>query len=120
MINITASIKPLTPIGKIKDVKLKYGVEFFHIYIDQQIGPEHIKGIEYLKKKSKNWVFDYDLIVLIDNYNPTKKLITTKKILNHLDTNGVMPSFLAFEKDLTKNASYLLDKITNKHLRRSY
>jgi len=114
------SVRVLPKENKSIKNSLKYNVEFFHIYTDQKISPEHIAGIEYLKTISKDWDFEYELIILIDDYNPLKKIISTDEIINYLDINKVMPDYYAFEKDMVNNANELIKHIDNKHLKRSY
>lgn len=98
----------------------KYSIEFFHIYTDEQIGPEHNASIEYLREASTAWKVDHNLIVMIDNYNPTTHILSADMVFEHLQNNGVMPSFWAFEGDMPQNAKTLLESLPNNKLRRSY
>lgn len=120
MINKSLPTQVLSLIENPTAKGLKYNVEFFHIYLDQQISLEHKASLDYLKNISKDWEFDFDLMILIDDYNPLRKVITSKEIIDYLDSSGVMPDYYAFEKDLVKNAGELIEHINNKHLRRSY
>lgn len=105
-----------------KDVerKLKYGVEFFHIYIDEKINKHHMKSIEYLKTMKDVWEIDSQLILLIDNYNPTKKVTDVDTILKFLQLNDVEPDYWAFEASLSRFADEVLEGMTDIHLRKNY
>jgi hypothetical protein len=103
-----------------KTLPKKYSVEFFHIYTDEKINQRHIESINQLKKSEKDWGFSYELIVLIDNYNPEKHTLKEDEVLNFLTDQKINLDFWAFEKDLIKNAEVLLDCINNNRILKNY
>ena len=103
-----------------KTLPKKYSVEFFHIYTDEKINLRHIESINQLKKSEKDWGFSYELIVLIDNYNPEKHTLKEDEVLNFLTDQKINLDFWAFEKDLIKNAEILLDCINNNRILKNY
>lgn len=98
----------------------RYSVEFFHIYTDEEIGSVHEASVHYLKEAQKAWKFNNGLIVLIDNYNPTKHTLREEDVFHYLNEQGVSPVFWAYEADLIDNAKQLLESITSPKLQRSY
>lgn len=98
----------------------EYGVEFFHIYTDENISKRHTKSIEYLDALQKNWAFSFTKIVLIDDYNPDKNIITGGEIISYLDARSMIPDYFAYESDLIHNADTFLKSITNTRTLKSY
>jgi hypothetical protein len=113
------SIEPEEKASK-KEQGALLSVEFFHIYTNETIGSRHIKSLSLLKKIKKNWSLAHKSIVLIDNYNSTKHMLTAEEILNYLDTQNVLPEYWAYEKDLVPFADKFLAKLINPKLKRSY
>jgi len=98
----------------------KYSVEFFHIYTDEKINGRHESSLKYLKEAMKAWDFDYDLFVLVDDYNPTEHITTSDDVMKFLGQNGVTPDFWAFESAFIENAELLLDAIEKDKIRKQY
>jgi len=101
--------------------KNQYSVEFCHIYSDENdINGSQLASIDYLKSASSAWNFDYDLVVLIDDYNPKTHNLSEKKIIESLRKKGVEPHFLAYESTLASNAEVLLGAIEQPKLKKNY
>jgi hypothetical protein len=100
--------------------KPKYSIEFFHIYVDEEISPVHLRSLEYLKTVTKAWSIDKSTIVLIDEYSPTHGDLTPGEVCQFLEKNGAKPDYWAFEGDLVPAAEKLLDSLTDKHLTKNY
>jgi hypothetical protein len=115
--NPTRKIKLLIP--KMR-TKKRYSIEFFHIYSDEVIGLRQIKSIDDLEVAQKLCDSDYDRVVLIDNYNPSKHTLTLDTVLKYLASRNVAPHYVAYEKDLVGNAQILLEAITDNKLRKDY
>ncbi len=98
----------------------KYGIEFFHIYTDEEINDRHITSIQYLKTLMKSWSFPFELIVLIDNYNPINHIIDKDEVFSYIKDQDINLSYWAYEKDMIKNAELLLASITNNRLLKGY
>lgn len=103
-----------------KTTPKQYGIEFFHIYTDEQINGTHKAALEYLREAQKAWNFPYTTIVLIDDYNPVKHVLTIEDVLQHLEAEGATPDYWAKEADLVGNAQLLLQELTSPKLKRSY
>lgn len=97
-----------------------YSVEFFHIYTDEVIGDTHRASLNYLREAKKAWGMQQDLIVLIDNYNPERHVLTEEEVLSYLEEEGFTPDYYALEGDMVKNAQLLLETITSKKLKKNY
>jgi hypothetical protein len=97
-----------------------YGIEFFHIYTDEKIGAEHTASLEYFKHASSAWNFDYETIILIDDYNPITSIIEPDEVLSYLNSAGFMPSFWSLEGEMIDNAKLLLESITKPRLKKQY
>lgn len=100
-----------------KDV---YSVEIFHIYTDERINDSHNASLNYLKAVSEIWDIDYDLVVLIDNYNPKEHLLDTNEVIKHLCDKGYEDIFIAFEASMVDNAKILLNSINSTKLKKQY
>lgn len=98
----------------------KYSVEFFHIYTDEKINGRHKNSLRYLQEAMNAWSFDYDLFVLIDDYNPTEHVTSSKDVLEFLTKNDVQPNFWAFESAFIENAEILLASIEKEKIRNQY
>ena len=98
----------------------RHSVEFFHIYTDEIIGNNHTVGLEHLAQLEAAWKFDYDRIVLIDNYNPTEHTLSADEVLRYLDEHGMKPKYWAYEADMVANAQTLLDAVTKPKLKKNY
>lgn len=98
----------------------RYGVEFFHIYTDEIIDVRHKEGLESLRQVQESWSFEFDKIVLIDDYNPTTHTTTADDVLQYLESESMLPQFWAYESDMIDNAEALLLSIPDCKLKRSY
>jgi hypothetical protein len=98
----------------------RYNIEFFHIYTDEIIEPRHAEGLESLRAIAQAWSFEYDKIVLIDDYNPTKHGTSANDVLGYLKEQDMLPDFWAYEGDMVENAKQLLDSLPDNKLKRSY
>jgi hypothetical protein len=96
------------------------GVEYFHIYSDEKIERRHQVGLDHLKSLEQSWNFEYDKIILIDNYNPVEEITTACAVLEYLADHGALPDYWAYEKDMVVNATLLLESIESPKLKRSY
>jgi hypothetical protein len=112
------SIKQTSLISDFTNNKL--GVEYFHIYTDEKIERRHEVGLEYLKALEDVWSFEYEKIILIDNYNPVKHTLDAEAIIDYLATKNALPKYWAYEKDMIENSKTLLNAINNNKLKRSY
>ena len=101
-------------------VPKEYSVEFFHIYTDENISKRHTKSIEYLDTLQKKWSFPFTKIVLIDDYNPVRNIITGGEIISYLDSRSMIPDYFAYESDLIGNADIFLESITSARILKSY
>jgi hypothetical protein len=115
--NAARKIKPLLP--KMR-TKRRYSIEFFHIYSDEVIGVRHTRSIEYLEVAQKLCESTYDLVILIDNYNPKEETLALDTVLDYLGSKNVSPQYYAYEKDLVANAQTLLEGITDHKLKKDY
>jgi len=98
----------------------RYNIEFFHIYTDEKIEARHEEGLESLRAIAQSWSFDYDKIVLIDNYNPTEPVTSAQEVLDYLRGQNMLPEYWAYEGDMVENAKKLLDSLPEGKLKRSY
>lgn len=106
---------------KLKQTQKKsHNIEFFHIYTDETIGEEHTASLNYLKAAQTIWSMDYSLTVLIDNYNPTKHILTSEAVMDYLSGKGLSPDYWAFEADMVENAKTLLEAVTRNKLKKQY
>lgn len=105
--------RPITP-------QPRYNIEYFHIYTDEVIEDRHKEGLDSLKAIQQSWSFEYDKIVLIDNYNPTNHITSADDVLTYLDDAGMLPDFWAYEGDMIENAQKFLDSMPASKLKRSY
>jgi hypothetical protein len=105
---------------KLKPKTQKYSIEFFHIYTDEKISKRHTNSLEHLKALMESWSFPYELIILIDNYNPIKDILDINKVFSFIENQNVRLSFWAYEKDMINNAEKLLESLSNNKLLKSY
>jgi hypothetical protein len=98
----------------------RYNVEYFHIYTDETIEDRHKEGLESLRAIQQAWSFDYDRIVLIDNYNPTEHVTSANNVMGYLQDESMLPDYWAYEGDMVENAKKFLDSIKEGKLKRSY
>jgi hypothetical protein len=108
-----AVISPVVP-------QPRYNIEYFHIYTDEVIEDRHKEGLDSLKAIQQSWSFEFDKIVLIDNYNPTTHITSANDVLAYLNDAGMLPDFWAYEGDMISNAQKFLDSIEDSKLKRSY
>ena len=97
-----------------------YGIEFFHIYTDEEINASHEASLEYMKQLESVWKLDYHRILFMDNYNPTEHKLGIGDVLGYLEQNDARPDFWAYEGDVTSNADLLLKSLTSAKLQNSY
>lgn len=115
------SVQPKAHIGVGRRKKSPdHSIEYFHIYTDEVISGRHQTGLEYLRTIEKTWSFDYNRVILIDNYNPVEHRLTATDVLKHLKKEGMMPHHWAYEGDLIRNAEVLLEAVTNAKLKKQY
>ena len=115
----TSTLKSTTQLKKQK--KAQYSIEFFHIYTDEKIGDVHTASLDYLKGLQKSWGdLSSSLIVLIDDYNPTKHTLSKKDVIDYLTQESMIPHFWAMESAMVPSANILLEEITDKKLQNSY
>lgn len=98
----------------------RYNIEYFHIYTDEVIEDRHKEGLDSLKAIQQSWSFEFDKIVLIDNYNPTTHITSADDVLAYLSGAGMLPDYWAYEGDMIENAQKFLDSIPDSKLKRSY
>ncbi len=113
------SIHTVAP-ASLDEPKPRYNIEFFHIYTDETIDSRHGEGLESLRSLQRSWSFEYDKIVMIDNYNPTVHRTTAEEILEHLRSQGMEPEYWAYEADMVSNAKLFLDSLPESKIKRSY
>jgi hypothetical protein len=112
---------PVTkPVNKAPAPQPRYNIEYFHIYTDETIEARHKEGLDSLKAIQQSWSFEYDKIVLIDNYNPVEHITSASDVLTYLENEGMLPDFWAYEGDMIENAKLFLDSINEGKLKRSY
>lgn len=97
-----------------------YSVEFFHIYSDETINDTHKLSLHYLKEAKKSWSFNHDLILLIDDYNPTKFILDETELFEYLKSEDCLPDFWAYEKDLVPIAKLLLENVSSSKIKKNY
>lgn len=98
----------------------RYSVEFFHIYSDEEIGPEHIGSLDFLEELKEALPVDADLTILIDNYNAAYVKTPQEEIMGFLASRGESPTYWAYEGDLLRSAEVLMANITNRKIHKSY
>jgi len=105
------------------DQKIKYNIEYAHVYADAYFSQEHEKSVAQLQQTIKKFGLkpqDYTLTVLIDEYNPEKITLNLDEFLEKLKSLNALPDFVGFESTLTKYKKTLfraLDKKTKKEYR---
>ena len=102
-----------------KDIE-KYSIEFFHIYTDEKISPRHTTSVKYFKELQKSWSFPYELIVLIDNYNPKQHTLEKDDVMKYMNDQKIDLNFWAYEKDMISNAELLLGSLKSNKLLKGY
>lgn len=110
----------MTTEPKTPQMAQSYGIEFFHIYTDETITDIHMSSLNYLKSAQRAWDFPQELIILIDNYNPTEHILSQDDVMDFLAEQGLRPKYWAFEADMVGNARVLLENITSPKLKREY
>ncbi len=103
-----------------KNKNNKYSIEFFHIYSDEDISKRHINSLNHLKTLMQSWSFPFELIILIDNYNPTKHTLNVDKVFEYIKKQEINVNFWAYEKDMITNADLLLQSINDNKLVKGY
>ena len=112
--------KKVTKQKKHNKDRLKYNVEFFHIYADEEISPVHTKSIDYLKSAAKAWDVDATLSILIDDYNSKAINVVPESVYEYLKNEGMAPHFWAYESDMIGYVHSFLESMTDKHTLKGY
>lgn len=100
--------------------KAIYTIEFCHIYTDKEFSQAQVNSIQLLKDITKGWDFNYETVILFDNYNVGTETISNDVFFEELKNHNILPDFWALEKDLIKYAPVLLDAITVPKIKRQY
>lgn len=100
--------------------KTLYTIEFCHIYTDKEFSQTQINSIEFLKDTMTAWDFEYETVILFDNYNVGPETISNDVFFEELKTHGLLPDYWAFEKDLIHYADVLLGSIQVPKIKRQY
>lgn len=106
--------------ANLKSTKPVYSIEFFHIYTDETINDSHKASLNYLNAAREAWNVDADLVILIDNYNPTSHTLSVDGVFDYLAESGYPSLFYAYEADMVSAAQALLDSLTSAKLRKKY
>lgn len=97
-----------------------HGVEFFHVYTDDDIDTIQTNSLEQLDALKQTLGSKAQPIILIDNYNPTTHTLGPEDVFRFLGEHDALPTYWAYEADLVANAERLLDGITDRRLAKSY
>lgn len=101
--------------------KIKFSVEFSHIYTNEAFSEEHRLSVDMLKKYlPKIKKEEFQTCVFIDNYNSTEDLLNVGDFITELEKVGARPDYYAYEADMAKYVDKLFGLIKNKRLRKSY
>ena len=95
-------------------------VEYFHIYLDEEIGERHNASIQQLQVIEANTMGQCARIVMIDDYTVGPPAIDESDVLEHLSGKDAAPDCLAYESRLIPQAPALLHAVSNRRLCRSY
>ena len=103
--------------------KVKYSIEYAHIYADEQFSPEHRAATEELSRvlgafHPRNDT--YALAVLIDDYNPAQHTLKQDEFIGHLTALGARPDYIGLEAKLVAYKDHLVNAITKPKVRREY
>ena len=99
------------------DQKIKYNIEYAHIYADERFNQEHEKSVARLKQIFGELSLkprDYTLSVLIDEYNPKKITMDINQFLEKLKSLNALPNFVGLESTLTTHKKDLLNALDKK------
>lgn len=102
--------------------KSDYNIEFAHIYMNENFTVEHFKSAKLALEKILVLQRQGKMItstVLIDDYNPTDKILDVKKFVNELDSLGIRPNYLVYESKMVNFKEQLLSEM-NERYRRKY
>lgn len=101
--------------------KIEYSIEYSHIYTNETFSKEHTKSIanlvRYLPDLKKN---QYQICVLIDDYNPSEDLLDINKFFNSLKQLQATPDYFAYESKMGEYKDEMLKAIKNNKVRKQY
>lgn len=98
-----------------------YNIEYAHIYADKKISDEHFTSLHIAKNLATRLLqhsIPFIKVVMIDDYNPERKILDTNQYIEFLSHHGMRPNYIMLESSLVHSALQLLDNITNKKLLR--
>ncbi|MGW4720753.1 hypothetical protein [Nocardia sp. NPDC004260] len=103
---------------KITPARGLVGIEYAHIYSDQQFSRQHELGIAELHKLSVGP--DIKKIVLVDDYSPahSSQCLDVHDFLKKLSEQNAEPDVAVFESELVPYCEAVLNSITDKKLKR--
>lgn len=101
--------------------KVDYNIEYCHIYVNENFTTEHYRAVNLLKTaindlEKKN--LSYTTSVLIDDYNPTEKVLNVKSFIKELDCMGGKADHVVYESKLTRLKDDMLGVMRGKLKRR--
>ncbi|MEU6191983.1 hypothetical protein [Nocardia sp. NPDC047038] len=94
------------------------GIEYAHIYSDQQFSRQHALGITELHKLPVGP--DIKKIVLVDDYSPahSSQFLDMSDFLQKLVQRNAEPDVVVFESELVPYCEAVLDMISNRKLKK--
>ncbi|MEU7769556.1 hypothetical protein AB0B25_31405 [Nocardia sp. NPDC049190] len=94
------------------------GIEYAHIYSDQQFSRQHERGIAELLKLSAGP--GIKKIVLVDDYSPdpSSQCLDIRDFLRNLSRRNAAPDVAVFESELVPYCEAVLELIANKKLKK--
>ena len=105
---------------KTKDQTI-FSLEFCHIYTNEIFSAEHKRSLDKAKLYSNQLGKDnFQLCVLIDNYNSTEDLLDLDSFFENLRNEGLFPDYYAFESDMAVHRDELLNMINDKTIKKNY
>jgi hypothetical protein len=103
--------------------RVKYGIEYSHIYTDEAFNWEHLLGVETLRgivNTIEERGDSHVLTVLIDNYNPSNHVLDIGGFQTDLALLGAQPDYVGLEAQLVHYKDDLLQSITKPRLQNTY
>jgi len=97
--------------------KIKYNIEFSHIYVDELFSQEQIRSVDILKELLLIVDPSSVLTILVDDYNPTRNIFDLNSFLKILHDHGISPNFVASESKLVSYFESFKQTLTSKELR---
>jgi hypothetical protein len=99
------------------------GIEYAHIYIDEQFGYEHVQSLLVLKQVEESIRADADVrrIVLIDDYNPPKSSyrLNIDSLMRAFADNNATPDVVVAESALEPYCAAVIEMIDSSKLQSS-